>query len=246
MQSGLNQRRCNLLLVEDQLDLAALMEHAFEDAGDQVTHAYSVFDALGLLDTQRFDGAVLDVELRDGVVFPWLIAWRSSASPICSSLPSTTSWCRSATAAQLSWPNPSTSISCGRPFDAWWGRPYRAVRALIAPLRLQTEHAVWPARMPAAMSASCRARVEHSYSRHAGGGLCHPSLPGSALPCGVVPPPQGNAARSPSTTRGDASCCNRSRGSCRRWEETRSTSSCGRIWPCPHHWPRLASATPWI
>lgn len=70
MQSGLNQRRCNLLLVEDQLDLAALMEQAFEDAGDQVTHAYSVFDALGLLDTQRFDGAVLDVELRDGVVFP--------------------------------------------------------------------------------------------------------------------------------------------------------------------------------
>lgn len=70
MQSGLSQRRCNLLLVEDQLDLAALMEHALEDAGDQVTHAYSVFDALGLLDTQRFDGAVLDVELRDGVVFP--------------------------------------------------------------------------------------------------------------------------------------------------------------------------------
>lgn len=70
MQSGMSQRRCNLLLVEDQLDLAALMEHALEDAGDQVTHAYSVFDALGLLDTQRFDGAVLDVELRDGVVFP--------------------------------------------------------------------------------------------------------------------------------------------------------------------------------
>lgn len=70
MQSGMSQRRCNLLLVEDQLDLAALMEQALEDAGDQVTHAYSVFDALGLLDNQRFDGAVLDVELRDGVVFP--------------------------------------------------------------------------------------------------------------------------------------------------------------------------------
>ena len=70
MQSATGQRRCNLLLVEDQLDLAALMEHALEDVGDQVTHAYSVFDALGLLDTQRFDGAVLDVELRDGVVFP--------------------------------------------------------------------------------------------------------------------------------------------------------------------------------
>ncbi|MDT3453950.1 response regulator [Stenotrophomonas pavanii] len=70
MQSEMNQRRCNLLLVEDQLDLAALKEQALEDGGGRVTHAYSVFDALGLLDTQRFDGAVLDVELRDGVVFP--------------------------------------------------------------------------------------------------------------------------------------------------------------------------------
>ncbi|MBE5269624.1 response regulator [Stenotrophomonas sp. B2] len=64
------QPPCNLLLVEDQFDLAALMEQALEDSGDHVTHAYSVFDALGLLDRQRFDGAVLDVELRDGVVFP--------------------------------------------------------------------------------------------------------------------------------------------------------------------------------
>ncbi|ELC7320548.1 response regulator [Stenotrophomonas maltophilia] len=63
-------RTCNLLLVEDQFDLAALMEQALQDGGGQVTHAYSVFDAMGLLDTQHFDGAVLDVELRDGVVFP--------------------------------------------------------------------------------------------------------------------------------------------------------------------------------
>ncbi len=61
---------CNLLLVEDQFDLATLMEQALQREGDQVTHAYSVFDALGLLDTRQFDGAVLDVELRDGVVFP--------------------------------------------------------------------------------------------------------------------------------------------------------------------------------
>ena len=33
MQSEMNQRRCNLLLVEDQLDLAALMEQALEDGG---------------------------------------------------------------------------------------------------------------------------------------------------------------------------------------------------------------------
>ena len=61
---------CNLLLVEDQFDLATLMEQALQREGDQVTHAYSVFDALGLLDTRQFDGAVLDIELRDGVVFP--------------------------------------------------------------------------------------------------------------------------------------------------------------------------------
>ncbi|HDS1123160.1 TPA: response regulator [Stenotrophomonas maltophilia] len=61
---------CNLLLVEDQFDLANLMEQALQQEGDQVTHAYSVFDALELLDTRQFDGAVLDVELRDGVVFP--------------------------------------------------------------------------------------------------------------------------------------------------------------------------------
>ncbi len=70
MQRDTNQHRCNLLLVEDQFDLAALMEQALEDSGGQVTHAYSVFDAMGLLETQTFDGAVLDVELRDGVVFP--------------------------------------------------------------------------------------------------------------------------------------------------------------------------------
>jgi len=61
----------NLLLVEDQFDLAALVEQALQyDGRNRVTHAYSVFDALELLDTQHFDAAVLDVELRDGVVFP--------------------------------------------------------------------------------------------------------------------------------------------------------------------------------
>lgn len=70
MQSGMIQGKRNLLLVEDQLDLAALMEQALGDGGSQVTHAYSVFDAMGLLETQTYDVAVLDVELRDGVVFP--------------------------------------------------------------------------------------------------------------------------------------------------------------------------------
>lgn len=68
-----NERAANgqrLLLVEDQLDLADLMEQALADEGNEVTHANSVFEALGMLEHGHFDGAVLDVELRDGVVFP--------------------------------------------------------------------------------------------------------------------------------------------------------------------------------
>lgn len=59
-----------LLLVEDQLDLSELVEQALEDDGKQVTRAYSVFEALSLLGNGQFDAAVLDIELRDGVVFP--------------------------------------------------------------------------------------------------------------------------------------------------------------------------------
>ncbi len=33
MQPDMSRRRCNLLLVEDQFDLAALMEQALEDGG---------------------------------------------------------------------------------------------------------------------------------------------------------------------------------------------------------------------
>lgn len=59
-----------ILLVEDDLHLAGFVEEALIDIGLEVTHAYSVLDALGQLETVTFDLAVLDVELRDGVVFP--------------------------------------------------------------------------------------------------------------------------------------------------------------------------------
>ena len=59
-----------ILLVEDDLHLAGFVEQAIIDLGYEVTHAYSVLDALGQLETGTFDLAVLDVELRDGVVFP--------------------------------------------------------------------------------------------------------------------------------------------------------------------------------
>lgn len=61
---------CNLLLVEDEFDLAELVEQALVDQGNEVTHAYSVFEAISLLKDGRFDAAILDIELRDGVVFP--------------------------------------------------------------------------------------------------------------------------------------------------------------------------------
>ncbi len=58
-----------ILLVEDDLHLAGFVEQALTDLGHEVTHAYSVLDASGQLENGTFDLAVLDVELRDGVVF---------------------------------------------------------------------------------------------------------------------------------------------------------------------------------
>ncbi len=63
------QEHC-LLLVEDQLDLAELVEDALTDNGNTITHAESVFEALSLLRNAQFDAAILDIELGDGVVFP--------------------------------------------------------------------------------------------------------------------------------------------------------------------------------
>lgn len=59
-----------LLLVEDERELAELVVQALEEEGHAVAHASSVLEAMGLIEQERFDGAVLDVELRDGVVFP--------------------------------------------------------------------------------------------------------------------------------------------------------------------------------
>lgn len=59
-----------ILLVEDDLHLAGFVEQAITDLGHEVVHAYSVLDALVQLEAGTYDLAVLDVELRDGVVFP--------------------------------------------------------------------------------------------------------------------------------------------------------------------------------
>ncbi len=70
MNGNEHGRGRELLLVEDEFDLADLVEQALVDSGNRVTHACSVTEAMSLLRCGQFDGAILDVELRDGVVFP--------------------------------------------------------------------------------------------------------------------------------------------------------------------------------
>ena len=59
-----------VLVVEDEVELSRLFIEVLQDAGHTVITADSVTDALSALTGQRFDAAILDVELRDGPVFP--------------------------------------------------------------------------------------------------------------------------------------------------------------------------------
>jgi DNA-binding response OmpR family regulator len=59
-----------VLVVEDEIDVSRLFVEVLSQAGYDVVPAYSVTDALGTLVYQRFDAAVLDIELGDGPVFP--------------------------------------------------------------------------------------------------------------------------------------------------------------------------------
>lgn len=51
------------------MNLSALLYAILTDEGYEVEQAYSLSDAFHLIDEHAFDGAVLDVELGDGVVF---------------------------------------------------------------------------------------------------------------------------------------------------------------------------------
>lgn len=59
-----------ILVVEDEIELSRLFVEALGDAGFRVVPAYSVADALSSLASHTVDAAILDVELRDGPVFP--------------------------------------------------------------------------------------------------------------------------------------------------------------------------------
>jgi DNA-binding response OmpR family regulator len=60
-----------ILLVEDEMIIAFDLTDRLEDGGFQVDGPYpSVERALGAIERRRPDGAVLDVQLTDGPVFP--------------------------------------------------------------------------------------------------------------------------------------------------------------------------------
>jgi len=67
-----------VLVVEDDAELSRLFIEVLQEAGHTAVTADSVTDALSALTGQRFDAAILDVELRDGSVFatgtPFLFA----------------------------------------------------------------------------------------------------------------------------------------------------------------------------
>ena len=59
-----------LLLVEDEPELAALIQDGLRSAGYRTVAAARVADALRLLESEAFDGAVLDINLGEELVFP--------------------------------------------------------------------------------------------------------------------------------------------------------------------------------
>lgn len=59
-----------VLVVEDEIELSRLFIEVLKASGHTAIPAYSVSDALSVIAHQRFDAAILDVELRDGPVFP--------------------------------------------------------------------------------------------------------------------------------------------------------------------------------
>lgn len=61
--------RC-VLIVEDEMCLAMMLEDLLMDAGYRVLKAARVHSALELVDTERLDAAILDINLAGKSVFP--------------------------------------------------------------------------------------------------------------------------------------------------------------------------------
>jgi len=71
----------SLLVVEDEMLLAMLIEHVLCDAGYRVLKAARLPAALSLVDTERFDAALLDINLAGTQVFPLAEVLRARGIP---------------------------------------------------------------------------------------------------------------------------------------------------------------------
>jgi DNA-binding response OmpR family regulator len=59
----------NLLIVEDEVFIALNLEQLLSEDGAEIRHARTCAEATRLLETARFDGAILDVHLDDGSTY---------------------------------------------------------------------------------------------------------------------------------------------------------------------------------
>lgn len=71
-----------ILVVEDEVLIAVALEEGIEDLGHEVVGPYKqVSDALKAARTESVDGAILDVNLRDELVFPVAEALKARGVP---------------------------------------------------------------------------------------------------------------------------------------------------------------------
>lgn len=73
--------RKNILLVEDEQLLAVMLQDLLNDSGYRVTHADALDLALETVSTERFDAAMLDINIGDDEVYPVADKLRASGVP---------------------------------------------------------------------------------------------------------------------------------------------------------------------
>jgi DNA-binding response OmpR family regulator len=71
----------NVLIVEDETLLALMLEDLLLDIGHHVMHAESLPEALALVERERFDAAILDININGKDVFPLAVRLRELHTP---------------------------------------------------------------------------------------------------------------------------------------------------------------------
>lgn len=71
----------NVLIVEDETLLALMLEDLLLDSGHRVVHAGSLPDAMAALEHERFDAAILDININGSDVFPVAARLRELNTP---------------------------------------------------------------------------------------------------------------------------------------------------------------------